>query len=57
MTWYGWFLLGWWAFVSLLVVGMIGRKRDPITPASAVATIVINALFIWGLVTVGTGSL
>lgn len=51
MTWFEWSLIGFLGIESLLVIGYIGRPRKPITPGSAIITVVIYAAIIVGLVT------
>lgn len=53
MTWFDYVLTGWLIFGALAGVAIIGKKRDPINPSTAVLTVVINALIIVGLVLVG----
>jgi hypothetical protein len=48
-----WVLVGFQALAALCNVGLIGKKRDPITPLSAVITVIISALFIVALLYIG----
>lgn len=56
MTWFGWIFVGWYAVSSLLVIGSIGKPRQPTHPATAVLMVVVAALMITGVLTIGTGS-
>lgn len=53
MTWYGILLITWWVANGLASIGMVGRSIR-YTPGMAVGLVIIYALAIWGLVTVGT---
>lgn len=52
MTWFDWTLVGWLAFGALATVGLIGVPRKPISPGTAVATVVINAALVVGVLLV-----
>lgn len=51
MSWQQWVLASFFALNAVLGVAFIGRKRDVITPGSAVAMIFINAALILMVVT------
>lgn len=53
MNWFEWALIGWLAFGAIATVGMVGRPRDPITPASAAYSVIIAGLLIVGLLWIG----
>lgn len=55
MNWFGWLLVAWWAASALFTVGNIGKPNKPTRPGVAVAVVVIDALLIVGLLTMGTG--
>ena len=40
------FLIWWAALGAIATIGMIGKPRSPITPGSAVATVLIQVAFI-----------
>jgi hypothetical protein len=50
MPWYAWGMVVWAALGSLLSIAFIGRPRDPITPGAAVASVLVAALYIWGII-------
>jgi hypothetical protein len=52
MTWFDWALIAWLALGGLAAVALVGKPRKPLTPGVAVATILINALIVVGLVMV-----
>lgn len=54
MTWFTWFLLSFWALNALATISLVGKKREPVTPAVAVGVVVVNGLLVAGLLTVGT---
>ena len=54
MTWFGTFLILYWASNALLTVALIGRRREPLAPGAAAVVVAIYALLIWGALTVGT---
>lgn len=56
MTWFGWFLIGYWAANALGSIALIGHRRDPITPGVAVALVILYGLLAWGVATVSTGT-
>jgi hypothetical protein len=54
MTWFGWFLVGWYVLNALGSVALVGKQRPVITPGAAVILVVIYALMILGVLLVGT---
>lgn len=55
MNWFGWLLIAFWVTTALLVVGNVGKPSKPTRPGVAVGVVLINAAFVVGLLTVGTG--
>lgn len=53
MSWYLWFLAGWFLLGAVLVVASVGQPREPITRESAAFSVVICALLILGLFAFG----
>lgn len=52
MPWEAWVLFSLFGLGSLLTVGFVGRPRGPITPSTAVASLVVAALYallVWRL--------
>lgn len=49
MTDFDYFLIGWWTLGFFLVVWSIGKQRDPMTPGSAVAYMVVQAALMYAL--------
>jgi hypothetical protein len=43
MVWQQWVYLAWAIFGAITTIGMIGRKRDPITPPVATILLIISA--------------
>ena len=52
MTWFDWTLVAWLALGALASVALVGKPRKPLTPGVAVATVLINALIVVGVVMV-----
>ena len=57
MTWFGWALLGWWAFGVVMSIAFIGKPTTVRTPSNAIANLVITAGEVVALLLVGTGKL
>jgi hypothetical protein len=49
MNWMDWVVVGLFALAALVTVGSIGDQRKPLTRAHALWSVVLNALFIVGL--------
>lgn len=49
MPWYAFVMVGLIALSSGLAVLSVNRPKAPLTPASVLAIIVVNGLFIWGI--------
>lgn len=52
MTWFDWTLVGWLTFGVLATVALVGVPRKPISPGTAVATLIINGLLVAGVLLV-----
>ena len=50
MVWYAWVVVTTTILSTLLTIGNIGKPREPITPALAVAVVVANSLIVWAVV-------
>lgn len=52
MTWFDWALIGWLTLGAVSAVAFVGKPRQPIAPGVAVATVLVNALIVVGVVAV-----
>lgn len=52
MTWQLWVVVGWFVISALYGIGMVGKKREPIEPSTAVTNVIamglLVTLVIWG---------
>lgn len=49
MNWVAWVLIGAQVLSSLAAVGTIGKPRKPVTNGVAVSSIIVGALYVWGI--------
>lgn len=54
MTWFGYVLIATCVLNVALTIGQIGKPRRPIDRSTAVGSLVVNALYVWALATIGT---
>lgn len=54
MPWYGYVMVALLMFASGGRVCLVGQERDPITPAEALTGLAVNALFVWGIISLGS---
>lgn len=54
MPWYAWLVTALVGVSTLVTIGSVGKPRKPTTPGIAVAVVVVNGLFVWGVVALGT---
>lgn len=49
MTWFHWLLVAIFALDGLLSIAMINEPRRPTTTSTAIFSVIVCALLIWGL--------
>lgn len=49
MTWYAWLMVALLVTSSVLTILLIGRPRQPTTAGVAVVILVVNSLYMWGV--------
>lgn len=57
VTWFGWALVGWFAFDAAACMLIVGKERAPLTPGMALLAVVILVAGVVGALVVGTGHL
>jgi hypothetical protein len=57
MTWYGYALIAYEVVVVAIMILLIGKPREPITPGVALFGMTIAGLIVSGALVVGTGHL
>ena len=50
MNIWAWLVIGYLALNALFVIGMIGKPREPITPGTAVITVVFVGFIVAGVI-------
>lgn len=50
MNWFDWLLVAYFSINALIIIGIIGKDREPITPTTAVFVVIIYALLIAGVI-------
>jgi uncharacterized membrane protein required for colicin V production len=54
VTWFGIVFVAYLVVTALAVTFLIGKPREPISPGGAAITLIVNALLVWGALTIGT---
>lgn len=54
LNWFGNVLVVWWLLQSIASIALIGQRRDPLTPGSAIFSCALHGTFLWCLLTIGT---
>jgi hypothetical protein len=57
LTWFGWVLMAYFIYATLLVINRVGKARKPLEPNAAVIATVISGFIIAGILFIGTGAL
>jgi hypothetical protein len=53
MTWFEYLLISLLSLNVIVMILMVGKPREPVTPGVAVVTLVINSALILGVITQG----
>jgi hypothetical protein len=54
MPWYAWAMIGWILVGSILTVILVDKPREPISGYVAVLILIVQALYVWGIVSLAT---
>jgi hypothetical protein len=57
VTWFGWFVVGYWGVNGVASVLLVGKRREPISAEAAALSILMYVALIVGVLAAGTGRL